>query len=76
MPSTQLPDALFYYALSLMLGIALLTMCWWVAQRFISAVDKLTDEVGSLKESRVEHKERLDALEEKVFPINYKQKKS
>lgn len=80
MEATQytLPDAYFYYGLSIVTAFALVAVLRWVGARITTAFDKLVEDVTELKISKAihakelsNHKEQLEALNKKTFPVQY-----
>lgn len=67
-PEVGIPDAYFYYALSIILFITLISLLIWMGKRFIQSYDKLCGDVVDLKEGRKDHDIRIRVLEDKVLP--------
>jgi hypothetical protein len=75
----QLPDAYFYYGLSVSLAIALIAVIRWVGSRLLDTLDKLSKDVSELKSGQQiqtqilkGHNEDISQIKQKVFFENYK----
>ena len=78
---TPIPDAVFYYTLSLLLSVALIGIIWRFAERVSATLNELrhvSDELKVLMEVHKnvaeEHNSRLTRLEDAIFIVKYPEK--
>ena len=78
---TPIPDAVFYYTLSLLLALALIVIIWRFAERVSATLHELryvSDELKILmkiQEKMVEeHNSRLSRIEDAIFIVKYPEK--
>jgi hypothetical protein len=74
----NLPDSYFYYGLSLVLAISVISILKWVGGRLVKTLDLLGKDVLDLKIHKAIHAQKIDQngndielLKEKVFPVKY-----
>ena len=78
---TPIPDAVFYYTLSLLLSVALIGIIWRFAERVSATLNelrKVSDELKVLMEVHrnvaEEHNNRLTRIEDAIFIVKYPEK--